>query len=87
MNTGLETSNSFGYARTAYDTRRANRPVPGEAMRAHAQPHLRADQPAYKFVSHTHGLTHKLVTLPPIPVGPTPEANTGGLSARGGHGL
>ena len=64
MKAGLETSNSFGYARTAYDTRRANRPVPGEALRAHAQPHLRADQPAYISACHTHGLTHKLVTLP-----------------------
>ena len=42
-------------------TCRANRPAPGEARRAHAQPHLRADQPAYKFMSHTLGLTHKLV--------------------------
>ena len=61
MNAGLQTSNSFGYARTAYETRRANMPAPGEAMRAHAQPHLRADQPAYISSCHTHGLTHKLV--------------------------
>ena len=88
MNAGLETSNSFGYARTAKDTRWANRPAPGEAMRAHAQPHLRADQPAYISSCHTHtGLSHKLVTLPPILVGPALEANKGGLSARGGHCL
>ena len=54
MNAGLETSNSFGYARTAYDKRRANRPASGEAMRVHAQPHLRADQPAYISSCHTH---------------------------------
>ena len=61
MNAGLEKSNSFGYARTAYDTRRANRPAPGEAIRAHAQPHLRADQPAYISSCHTHTRAHSQI--------------------------
>ena len=37
-----------------YIPRRANRPAPSKAKRAHAQPHLRADLPAYISLCHTH---------------------------------
>ena len=71
MNAGVETSNSFGYARTAYSTCWANMPVPG----ACPAPSLRRPTSLYSLC-HAHTGSLKIGYPPTHPgLGPAPEAN------------